>query len=281
MSTHSLHVSQVVEKIVGRWRGAPPVTVVSWPKDLPVRGAPSDVRGMYMSGETWVVANTQSTTRVGETLAHEALGHHAMRDMLGSGWRSFMYALNHGARSGDVKLAGMREYVKRVYVNDSGDCNLSAVQVGDEVAAAVVEYRFDGKTGRLEVEQPARKLATAAAGHFARETLYMDKPATFEELEGALLAAEHRLRFGSGFFGLGYWARRWYASATMSKPWNPKAPPMSMQESESLLKAANDRSADWNEWKIIGLLLVVAVGALIAIFGFGQIFTWVFSGFQR
>ena len=192
-----------------------------------------------------------------------------------------MYALNHGARSGDVKLAGMREYVKSVYVNESGDCNLSAAQLGDEVAAAVVEYRFDGNTGRLEVDKPARKLATAAACHFAREALFMDKPATFEELEGTLLAAEHRLRFGSGFFGLGYWTRRWYASATMPKPWNPQDRPMSLGESEGLLKAARDRQNDWEEWKMMGSIILCVLLLLVVLAGLGSLLLDLFNGFRH
>lgn len=280
MNTNHARASQVIERIVGGWRGAPPVTLVAWPQDLPISGAPSDVRGLYMNGSTWIVANTQSPSKVAETLAHEALGHHTMYDMLGAKWASFMYALNSGARAGDTKLAGMRDRVRSIYVDDRGKCNLSALEVSNELAAAVVEYRFDGATGRLAVDRPARKLAQAAAGHLSREVLYIDRPATFDELEGTLLAAEHKLRFGGAFWGIAFHVKRLYA-ATMSKPWNPRTPPMSLSESESLLKAEKYRRDSLEEWKTIGMMAVGFLLFLVVVAGAISLVIDLFHGFRR
>lgn len=274
------HASQVIGRITGQWRAAPPVTVVSWPQDLPVKGAPSDVRGMYKDGSTWIVANTQSQSKVGETLAHEALGHHSMREMLGSGWKSFMHALNDGARSGDAKLSGVRDYVREIYVNNNGECDLSTDQIGDEVAAAVTEYRFDSQSGRLVVDQPARKLARAAVGHLSREVLLMDRPASFCELEGTLLAAEHRLRFGGAFWGVAFQIKRLYASA-MTKPWNPNKAPMSLAESQSLLKLEKARVQSIAEWKFMGLMLLVFIGVIGLLWGAGSFLIDLFNGFRH
>lgn len=260
MNAHTLHATQTVARIVGGWRGAPPVAVVESPQDLPVP-APSDVRGLFHRGATWVVADTQPPAQIGATLAHEVLGHAAMRETLGASWRSFMHALQDGVRAGDQPMRGFRDSVARVYVDDKGECNLSSVQMGDEVTAAVVECRYNSATGRLDIVQPGRKVVMAAVGHVAREWLYLDRPASFDELEGALLAAEHRLRFGGAFYGLGYQLRRWYASR-MPK-FNPKAAPMSLAESERLLRNAGGSERAWrNFWFFLKLEFPILLGGL-------------------
>lgn len=265
MNAHTLRAQQTVDRIASSWRGAPPVSVVEVPSDLPVP-APSDARGLYHRGAAWVVSDTQPDTQVARTLAHEAIGHHAMRATLGKSWRPFMHALQDGARAGDQPIRGFRADVARVYVDDKGVCNLSSVQMGDEVAAAVVEDRFNSATGRLEIEHPGHKMARAAVGHVSREMLYLDRPANMNELEGALLIAEHRLRFGGAFFGLGYLAKRWYAS-TMAKPWNPSSPPMSLRESQNLLKAEKDRQTWWEDIRLVGSAFSGIGGVLLIFIG--------------
>lgn len=263
--------SAVVDRIVSAWRGAPPVAVVAWPEDLPVNGAPGDTRGLYHRGAAWVVAKTQLyPDQAAETTAHEVIGHHAVREILGSAWRSFMHAIHDGANSGDVALNNFRSYVREVYVNDQGECNLSRAAVADEITAAITEARFDSASGRLAIDQPTRKLALAVAAHLKREALYLNSPATLDELEGALLIAEHRLRHGGMLFGVGYRLKRWYASATMPRPWNPKAPPMSLAESERLLKAENSRIERIEDSKASWSFAFYGVGGLVLlIFGIG------------
>jgi len=195
MNTSTSHASRIVSSIVESWRGGTPVTVVASVNDLPVK-VPADVKGLYRSGETWIVAGTQPIWQVAQTVAHEVLGHHAMRQTLGSGWRPFMHAIQHGIRSGDHRLQIARTMVRSAYIDESGRFNLSPVGESDEMVALVAELGFDAKQGCLTIENPVRKVAAAVTGQFARETLYLDRPATFEELEGALLAAEHRLRHG-------------------------------------------------------------------------------------
>jgi len=262
MSTNTHHADNVVVSIVNGWRGATAVSVVSSVNELPVV-APGDTRGLYKGGETWIVANTQPTWQVAQTLAHEMLGHHSMRKTLGAGWRPFMHAIQAGLRSGDPQLQVARGMVRSAYVDDSGAFNLSAVSESDEIAALVAELGFDTAKGRLAIHRPIQKVAAATAGQFAREALFMDKPATFQDLEGALLTAEHTLRHGGPLWGLGYRWRRWYASA-MSKPWDPNQPPMSMRESQNLLQAEKDRATWWSEmqfgWDSLVLLGSVILG---------------------
>ncbi|WP_114970214.1 hypothetical protein [Rhodoferax ferrireducens] len=273
LHTQLSRTEQIVQRLSSAWHGSPPVTVVRATIDLPIP-APEDVRGMWFRGGAWIVVNTQPLSAVGGTLAHEAIGHGAMRETLGQHWRGFMHNIQSGLRGGDHRLHYFREHVRSVYVDDSGVCNLSPVSESDEITAALVEHRFDGESGRLSISSPLRKFLRAASGHFYREALYLDRPVDFEQLEGTILAAEHRLRHGGSFFGIGFRLRRWYASG-MSKPWNPNAPPMSLAESERLLKAESDRLRRQRDSKfgfdglvLIAGLILLPLCALLVIYGF-------------
>lgn len=254
----------IVDQLVSNWRAAPPVRVVEIVDDLPCK-VYDDTRGLYRRGEAWIVANACTKSEVIETLAHEVVGHHGMRQALGGLWRPFMQAIQSGARGGDPRLNRIRKHVARAYVDQSGQCNLNPIAHSDEMAAALAQLRFSGESGRLEVARPMRKVAKAAVGHLSREALLLDVPADFGELEGNLLLAEHKLRYGGHFWGLGYLWRRWYA-ARMPK-FDPKAAPMSLDESERLLKSARDSDGSWNEfWLFVHLLPSLALALLWVIF---------------
>lgn len=260
-------VTQIVQRITGKWRGAPPVTIVNTPADLPVK-APSDVRGMWRQGQAFIVA-TQSLVGVEDTLAHEIIGHHGMREALGRSWRSFMFGVQSGARSGDSKLRCFREDVRSAYTDESGACNLSPLVESDEIAAAVAESRFNGVTGRMQVQQPLKKRLLAAAGHFSREILYRDVPVSFDELLGRLLTAEQRLRFGGAFFGLGARLKNWYAPPMPApKPLDRYRPPMDLQESERLLREDDGRRNYWSDIKMSATIVGAGVLALMVVCGF-------------
>lgn len=261
MNSNTIHASNIVTAIMGKWLGGLPVNVVANVSDLPV-DAPPDARGMYRKDATWIVAETQPGWQVAHTLAHEMLGHHGMRQALGAKWRPFMHAIQSGLRSGDRRLQVARGMVRSAYVDDAGAFNLSAVSESDEIAALVAELGFDPEKGKLSIQQPTRKVAAATAGQFARETLYLDRPATFEELEGALLTAEHQLRHGGPIWGLGFKFRRWYA-ATMTKPWDPNKPPMSLAQSEFLLREEVDQQQAKSDRKGLYLVLQLVLAALL------------------
>lgn len=264
-----------VDHIVGNWLGAPSVKVVRQTTDLPI-AAPADVRGLYMKGAAWIVAATHTYYDVGATVAHEVLGHHGVRVSLGAKWRPFMHAIQDGLRAGDSRLHLIRGEVRAAYVDHAGKFNLSSVAESDEIVAAVAEYGFDSAAGCLVIQKPAHKMVSAAKGQFLRETMYMDHPATFEQLEGELVAAEHRLRHGGPVWGLGFKLRRWYASA-MSKPWNPNSPPMSLAESQSLLKAEKYRLDSNGDWKALGVLLGIVVCVLASVIAIGYLGSLIFA----
>jgi hypothetical protein len=118
----------------------------------------------------------------------------------------------------------------------------------------------------------------AASGHFDREILYRDRPVDFDQLLGTLLASEHRLRYGGAFFGLGFRLKGWYAPP-MPK-FDPKAPPMSLRESEFLLKAEADRVNNRDEMKVVWMFfrLLIGIAALFvaAFFAFGDLLGFLF-----
>lgn len=272
MNAHTLQATQIIDRITSGWHAAPTVTIVEWPEDLPVKNAPRDARGLWRGGEAFIVS-TQPLDMVGDTLAHEALGHYGLREALGRHWRGFMFGVQSGARSGDGRLRCFRDEVRGTYVGESGACNLSPVLEADEICAAVVESRFHAPSGRLRVQQPLGKLMLAAGGHISREVLYRDRPVDFDQLLGTILIAEHRLRYGGAFFGLGRRVRDWYYSP-MAKPTSIHDIPMTLAESERLLKAEDDRLAKTGPW-LIELVSAIGVVALISWFVFG--FTGLFA----
>jgi hypothetical protein len=269
MNTHALQATAIVDRIVSGWKGAPPVTVVNETTDLPIP-APSDARGLWLRGHTFIVSGSQPLSAVGETLAHEAIGHHSVRATLGTHWVPFLRSIQHGLRSSDSQLKVFQQRVRSSYVDDNGVFNLSPLAESDEITAVIAENCFHSPSGRLKVDQPFRKIMRAAAGHISRETLYFKSPVDFDQVLGTLLAAEHRLRYGSLFFGLGHLLNGWYA-APMSNPLDRYTPPMSVQDSQSLLKAEADRRFGFDGFMLLlaTLLLLFSVGAIV--YGFLEI----------
>lgn len=247
-----------VLRLTGEWRAGPRVTVVGTPADLPIHAPPDDARGMFHKGNVWLVASTQPAVGLADVVNHEAVAHFGLRQLYGRHWGSFMQAVTGGVRSGDAELLEMRHHVRRAYVNGDGSFALNPIQEADEISAALAENWTRRTSGRVEAPSPLKKQVKAAWGFFARERLYVDRPVSSDELQGALLAAQHRIRHGDAFFGIGFQVRRWYASA-MSKPWNPHARPMSLSESEGLLKSEAERLQGWEDLKgesfAIGLFL--------------------------
>jgi hypothetical protein len=261
-----------VQRLTGAWRGCPPIKVVRAAADLPFE-AYEDVRGVYVikTGQTYIVAAPQYAADVGEVLAHEVIAHHGLRAGKGGTWRSFMLSIQAGLRGGDSMLRGCREYLAPIYVDDRGQFNLNAVQEADEIAALIAEARFNDASGRLKIDKPFSKQWLAVRRHVARESLYLDRPVTFEELEGAILASERRLRHGDGLFGIGWRLRRWYAPPMSFDPYKP---PMSIAESERLLKAEAYRIKSKEDSKT-GWSMLVGMSALFVLLPlclFGMVF---------
>jgi len=241
-----------VDRIAGRWRAAPPITVVATPEDLPVP-APDDARGMLWDGQAWLVEANLEADTVASTLAHEVIAHHGLRAALGPAWRSFMGAIQSGARGSDVHLEDLRYEVRRVYGR------LPDAEEADEMAAGVLERSLNPSTGRFETDRPVAKRAAASLAHFIRERLYFDLPATYDQLEGALLAAQHHVTHGGQWFGIGARLQRWYAGWMSADHRGPAKPYATLQEQEEALRELESNDAFWASARLgAGLLLCLA-----------------------
>lgn len=241
----AVSTADVVQRIASNWAGAPPITVVRAAADLPVP-APDDARGLFWRGMVWVVAQANQPADVARTLSHEVLGHYGLRMMLGPAWRGFMDAVQGGVRAGDLDLQDLRQDVRYAYADQA----LPSHHEADEVCAALAERGINHRSGRYETTNPLKKRVSASLGYVLREHLYADSPVTYDELEGALLAAEHHVRYGGPWYGIGRKLRDWY-HRPMAAP-NPRYdPPMSLAESERLLQAEEHRLQSKEGWKMV------------------------------
>lgn len=253
----------VTHRITSTWRAGPPVSVVATPADLPVP-APDDVRGMFWRGEAWVVASNHPRGGVARTLAHEAVGHHGLRQLLGPAWREFMVSIRRGAGA-DPKLGALQAHIGEVYGP------LRPAQLGDEIAAHLAERLAHPINGRLRPEGRLGKLARAAFGWVARERLYLDRPVDAAELEGTLVLAEQLIQRGR--LRLAPWVRVRYSEA-MSKP-STHRPYSSAAEQEHELRQLEQRESDWEGLKFGGgALLCLAVFLIGTGTGVYQLLAW-------
>ena len=251
--------ARITEHITGTWRAAPPVSVVRSPADLPVP-APEDARGLFWAGRAWIVTGTQSPVDVAGTLAHEVVGHHGLRQLLGRAWPAFMGAVRRGAGA-DPTLRDLQQGIRDVYGV------LPGVLEGDEIAAHTAEGLAHPLTGRLAGGSALRKMARAAAGLFWREGLLLDQPADADELHGALLLSEHVVRHGR--LPLVPWWRVRYIPS-MSKPSTHK-PYSTIEDQEQALRELRDRKLAWGTFKD-SIILLICLGFVIA--GIYQFLSW-------
>lgn len=269
---------QAVKQLASQWRGAPPITVVADARSIP--GVKfENARGAFCPAhnDVFIVANTQPLSKVADSVAHEVLGHLAMRQHLGRHWLGYMGAIQGGVRNGDWWLGEFRHDVRRAYVDDQGQAYLTPIQEADELVAAVTETFFRPEIGRIKVKTPIRARLAAASGHFQREILLCDTPVCMQQLLGTILAAEHRLRHGGQFFGLGYRIKRWYARA-MPK-FDPHARPMSLAESQALLASEAERLVAKEDRKGSALAVLLFLSIIGFIFCVGYLVFWVLSLF--
>lgn len=175
----------------------------------------------------------------------------------------------------DAPLGAARAYVERTYVDADGTYDLTHRQLADEVAAAVAEIRMSPAAMRLQVHDSGRKQLAAVRGHLARELLLLDHPVCGAQLEGTLLLAERRLRHGRAFFRWTVRIASWYAdrrAPPKPRPLHPTRPPMSWQESEQLLRLAND---SWLErLRAVVDILFFLSGPVLILAGIGALPIW-------
>ena len=275
---HTAYASTLTSWFTSRWQRGPKVYIAPTAQDLPVP-APDDARGLYWRGDVHLVA-AQPPVELAQTLAHEAVGHHGLRALLGAEWPHFMRAIQDGMRSGEPGFRQIQRHIQCTYVDDAGQYQLSARQEADEAAAFVAETLVCLQTGTIRPDDHLAKAALAIKGRLLREGLCLDRSVSRAELEGALfLAAKHlegwpwlplRRRFARVL-------STWVNIGAMAQ-FDPRKPPMSLAESERLLRQHAQREKDkgeraflWNGLVGIACLLGLIACAGLILFGLGQI----------
>ena len=157
------HISFARSFVVGiasKWRGAPPLQVIETTNSLPF-SVPSDVRGMFMDGQAYVVA-AQPAHRLAQTLTHEVIGHHGIRQVLRHRLGAFLRGVAETARKAKTgKLRRLHDMVRRNYVDHKGRCRLPVAVIAEEMAAYEVEDLTCPATGELRRPRSKRRITFA------------------------------------------------------------------------------------------------------------------------
>jgi len=138
----------IVDEMTAGWKNGPRITVVETAADLPGDN-PSDVRGLYTRGHIYIVARAHRNGKdlrrtIARTLAHEAVAHFGLRDMLGrEGWYQLMRNIQLGIKAGNKALREIQAYVREVYTDADGNVYLQPDAEADEIAARAVELAID------------------------------------------------------------------------------------------------------------------------------------------
>lgn len=269
-SPRLLRASNIAKWFADRWQAGPKMTVAPTARHLPFP-APDDARGLHWRGEVHLVAN-QAPDSLAQTVAHEAIGHFGLRALLGDEWPHFMRHIQDGVRAGDPGLLKIREHIQAAYVDDLGEYCLNPLQEADEIAAYVAEEILCMSTGEIRPARPWRQALQAVKGRFLREVMHLERPVSRAELEGMLLLAVKRMEHGPRASVKERIGRLWAACCSMAAMFDPRKPPMSLEESQHLLREAKKQEMAKRYWKdmfisLYGLLFVVA-----AVAGLGLVF---------
>lgn len=252
------------------------MTVAPTARHLPFP-APNDARGMHWRGEVHLVAN-QAPDSLAQTVAHEAIGHFGLRALLGDEWPHFMRHIQDGVRAGDPGLLKIREHIRAAYVDDLGEYCLNPMQEADEIAAYVAEEILCMRTGEIRPARPWRQALQAVKGRFLREVMHLERPVSRAELEGMLLLAVRRMERGPRASVKERIGRLWAACCSMAAMFDPRKPPMSLEESQRLLRDAEKHEVAMRQWKDMFISMysllqvlgaVVIVGSLFWLLGKG------------
>jgi|GEM_PF-1958838 len=270
IASRASRASATVSWFTSQWRDGPKVSIAPTARHLPFN-APDDARGLHWRGEVHVVAS-QAPDSLAQTMVHEAVGHYGLRALLGAEWPHFMRHIRLGVQAGDPGLRKIQQHVQHTYVDDAGRYCLSHQQEADEIAAYVAEEILCMKTGEIRPARPWGQALEAVRGRLLREGLCLEHAVKRSELEGMLFLAAKRMEGGmlapaKQWIGL-VW--RWYGS--MSPMAYKHRPPMSLSESQRLLREAEKHEMAKRHWKdafisLYGILILAA-----AVIGLGLVF---------
>lgn len=211
-------VKGFVRRITAKWKAAPPVHVVESWFNLPQPTA-WGVRGLYKGGEAFITSD-QGMGTVAQTVTHEVIGHHGMRAALGARWKRFMTALHDGAqRRRGGKLGKLRDYVRQVYTDRRGRCELEQPwRFADEMAARAVEQGTDPWTADYRPPRSRIRTRFADVMRALRRPRHVRLRFGHPELVAVIKAAAKKLRDGTARLV----RRRRSGPHGMKRPWRMK-----------------------------------------------------------
>jgi hypothetical protein len=192
---------KIVDEVKASWKNGPPIHVVGTYRELPGE-QPAGTRGLYRRNEVWIAAHEHAQGEserqaVMRTLAHEAVAHYGLRELLGrDGWAELTKNINLAAASGNKPLREIRDYVRATYRNDDGSYALAKHPgiEADEIAARVVEKAID-ENGNFRPGFSFLKATFARIVQFLRG-IGIDVKFTTAELQGMLVLSMKHLETG-------------------------------------------------------------------------------------
>lgn len=199
-------VQAIVDSMTAGWKAKPKIHVVASAADFPV-AAPPDARGLYYDGEVWIAASGHRRgqdlrRRVARTLAHEAIAHLGLRNLLGADFdRLLVNPVKLALASGNKPLGEIREFLRRTYVDKDGRYTLNARDEADEIAARAVEQAVD-EDGNFRPGYSFLKAVWAKIAQALRD-LGIKVEFTNAELHGMLVLALRGLEVGKRTAGGG------------------------------------------------------------------------------
>jgi hypothetical protein len=143
-------VHGIVDAATAKWKSGPPVHVVGTYRELP-QDQPPGTRGLYYKGHVWIAAHEHADAAdvagaVARTLAHEAVAHYGLREMLGRDrWTQLMRQIDLAAASGNKPIREIRDLVRATYRNKDGSYAFDKRPAleADEIAARAIERAID------------------------------------------------------------------------------------------------------------------------------------------
>lgn len=185
-------VQTEVDAVSKSWKAAPPIRVVDAVGDLPFRNPPANARGAYDGRTIWVVAaNHRSPATLRRTIAHEAVAHAGLRGMLGDqDFGKLLRTVKVALQSKNKALLEIQDDVRRIYVDDDGNFNLTEESEMDEIIARATEVAVDLDTGKIKDGFGAFKQVYSKIAEWLRNVVGLKVPFSMTELHGFLLRSE-------------------------------------------------------------------------------------------
>lgn len=189
-----------VDRISLKWEGGPPIHVVATSAEMPGNQT-HNTAGLFTREGIYLAADRNRTAQqVGGTLAHEVIAHYGLRNMLGrERWETFMDNITKALERGNLPLRALQRDIRRLYVDEKGQFNLSPKIEADEIAARAIEQSVDAN-GNLRPGFSFLKEVYSHVAEFLR-SIGIDVKFSMAELQGMMVRSQKAMEVGKRFEG--------------------------------------------------------------------------------